>query len=129
MDFDLHLTFRNMPEDKSIRHFIENEVAKLDHRFQEIRSCKVNFDLPYHHRYPGNIYNFEIKVEIPQNVISVKRHPSASGEDANIFSLIHEAFDEISCSLQDCICDKTTSNRRTKTNGLKNQKHLFERVF
>lgn len=104
MDFNLEVIFQNMPEMKSIRRSLENEVEKLSQKFEGIENCKISVDLPYHHRYPGNIYQFEIELIVPGHKVKVERSPSAEGASSDIFSLIREAFDEASRKLDACAC-------------------------
>jgi ribosome-associated translation inhibitor RaiA len=95
MDCDLQLVFKNMPETKAIRRHIEKEVKQLDEKFEGIGPCKVTFDLPFNHRYPGNIYNFEIELDIPNERLLVTRNPSIIANEGNVFALIRDAFNEI----------------------------------
>lgn len=126
---DLQLDFQNMlenmPETKSIRRHIEKEVEQLDHKFEGIKNCHVTFDLPYHHRYPGNIYNFEIRVVIPEEEIIVTRGPSVNADETNIIVLIRDAFNELNRKLKNCACEKPLSDEPA---SYKNQKRLFERA-
>jgi ribosome-associated translation inhibitor RaiA len=102
MDFTFEVNFKNMPEIRAIRKHLEREIEKLDQNFEGIESCAVHFDLPYHHRYPGNIYHFEIVVNIPGHIVKVERHPSAEGSSSDIFVLIHQAFEETLRKLDTC---------------------------
>ena len=106
MDLNLEVVFRNMPEMKSIRRHLEKEIQSLDDKFEGIESCKVAFELPYHHRYPGNIYDFNIEVVVPGNKVNVSRSPSADGANADVFSLIRDAFVELEQKLETCACAK-----------------------
>jgi ribosome-associated translation inhibitor RaiA len=94
MSLNFEVVFKNMPEVKSIKRHLEKEVEVLEKNFDGIESCRVYFDLPYHHRYPGNIYYFKIEVNVPGHELKVERCPSAEGSSSDIFALIHEAFDE-----------------------------------
>lgn len=104
MDCNLHVVFQNMPEMKSIRKHLEKQVRALDQKFDGIESCRVAVQLPYHHRYPGNVYDFRIGVIIPGTSVEVARSPSANGADANLFALIRDAFDEVEQKLDACAC-------------------------
>ena len=104
MDFDLELVCQELPEMKTIRRRFEKEVERLDKRFQGIEGCKIAIGLPFRHRYPGNLYEFRIEVDIPGQKLAVGRSPSANGATANIFSLIREAFDEMERKLDACSC-------------------------
>lgn len=107
MDFNLQVIFQNMPEMTSIRKYLEKKVEELDHKFEGIESCAINFGLPYRHRYPGNIYSFVIDVSIPgMKKIQVARYPSADGAEANVFSLIREAFDDLQRQLDSRACGR-----------------------
>ncbi|MGE5086363.1 MAG: hypothetical protein ACM3MG_08705, partial [Bacillota bacterium] len=79
-------------------------------------NCKISIDLPYHHRYPGNIYQFQIELIVPGHKVKVERNPSAEGASSDVFALIHEAFDEAARKLDACACareiPKTKSEAR-----------------
>ncbi len=95
MDCSLEVRCQNMPHLKSIRRHFEKEVAQLDQKYGGIESCQVVFGLPSHHRYPGNIYEFQIEIVTPGKILKVARHPSVDGAGSNVFKIIREAFHEI----------------------------------
>lgn len=128
MDYDIKLNIQNRPDIKSVRRHIKNEIAQLDEQFEGIENCRVSLDLPYHHRYPGNIYNFEIEVFTPEEKIKVRREPSANAEEKNIYALIREAFDDVHHKLRNCACEKITSTGHDGAGSPKNVKRLYERV-
>lgn len=128
MDYDIQLDIKNIPKIKSVRRRIEKEIAYLNSRFEGIKNCHVTVDLPYHHRYPGNIYNFRIEVSTPDEKITITRGPSINAEEENIFTLIHEAFDEMNQKLRNCACEKLISDESSDSNSQKSTEHLYERA-
>lgn len=117
---DLDLCFQNMPEIKSIRRHVEREVDKLNKTFIGIEKCKVIIELPYHHRYPGNIYNLKIELTIPEDKLIVTRSPSVRGDESNLFNIIHEAFDEMYRMLLRlaCVSEPSVDQLRASNNRL-----------
>ena len=104
MDFVPEIAFRNMPEISGLRRCIENRARQLGRRFWGIKSCRVTIELPYHHRYAGNIYNFQIEVCAPGGDLIVTRLPSADGSEANVYALFRDAFAEMDRKLRACAC-------------------------
>ena len=95
MNCNLEIVFQKMPDLKSIRHHLQREVEQLDHKFDHIESCQISIGLPYHHRYPGNVYDFQIDVTAPGRQIKVNRNPSIDGASLNTFAMIRQAFNEL----------------------------------
>jgi len=108
VDCNLEVTFKNTPDMKSIRKHLEHEVNRLDKKFEGITTCKVSVDLPRQHRYPGNVYNFEIEVETPSHKEKVTRSPSIDGANSNTFAMIRDAFHEMEFKLKSYLHTRTT---------------------
>jgi hypothetical protein len=103
MGCNLEVVFRNMPEMKSIRRQLEKGIMQLDRKFEGIKSCQFAMELPHCHRYPGNIYDFQIEVDVPGNKLKVSRGPSVGGASSNVSAMIREALNQIDHELKDCV--------------------------
>lgn len=119
MDCDFDVVFQNVPESGSIRRHLKKEIERLDQKFEGIQACNVVFSLPYHHRYPGNIYDFQIEMDVPGHKLKVERGPSADGSSSNIYTLIHDAFCQLERDLEGCVC--------VRNGETKKQPHLYRR--
>lgn len=130
MDCNLQVIFQNMPEKKSLRRYIEKKMEQLDQKFEGIEHCRVSIDLPHYHRYPSNIYDVQVEIDIPENMIKVARSPSADGASINVFAVIREIFNEVDRKLDACACAKEApgvqdeSSLYKRSEGSERQVHL-----
>lgn len=123
MGCSFDVAFRNVPDSGSIRRHLRKEIERLDRKFEGIQTFRVTFGLPYHHRYPGNIYDLQIEVDVPGHRLKVEKGPSADGSSADVYSLIHEAFCQIERDLEGCVCARQSE----ANNEIKKQPHLYRR--
>ena len=125
LDCKLEMIFQNMPERKSIQRHLEKEVKELDDTFEGLEHCRVAVDLPYHHRYAGNLYDFQIEIVFPGNKIQVARKPSADGASSDVFAMMRDAFTEVKQKLDACatsreaasICGKCLTRKEIRKCG------------
>ena len=104
MKLPVQIVFLHMAESKAIRRQIVNRAQQMNRGVSGIINCRVLLDLPYHHRYKGNLYHLNIEVLLQgKKTLSVVRKPSADGADSDIHATIRDAFNELSQKIKDHI--------------------------
>jgi ribosome-associated translation inhibitor RaiA len=107
------INFKNIPDSKSLHKHLTKEVDRLDRQFAGLKSCQISLDLPYQHRYPGNLYNFEIDIETQESLQKVRRAPSMDGANSDTFAMFREAFHEMQSKLSSCLSTKRSQNSKS----------------
>jgi ribosome-associated translation inhibitor RaiA len=98
------ITFRNISHDETIETAIQDKVAKLDSRFENIITCRVVVEVPHRHHKHGNYYNVRIDISVPEKEIVVNRDPGDKVEAHKDFNVaLRDAFDAASRQLENYV--------------------------
>lgn len=107
MQEPLHITFRNMAPSESVAADIRDKVAKLDHLFDRITSCRVVIEAPHRNHQQGKQWNklFHIRIDlsVPGAELVVNRDPSKHASHADAYVAIRDAFIAAKKQLKDYV--------------------------
>ncbi len=101
MKLPLQVTFRNMARSEAAEAKIRERAADLDHFCDCIMSCRVVVEQSHHHHHQGNLFQVGIDLKVPDDELTVSRHPSGHHAHEDVYVAIRDAFDEIRRQLQD----------------------------
>lgn len=91
MHTPVEITFRGMTSSPAIEAAIGRWAARLDHAFDEIRSCAVVVEQPHH--WPGIGRTFVVKLDLAVSDRTIHAH--SSGHEAvhdDIYVAVADAF-------------------------------------
>lgn len=95
MGIPVEVTFRHMPESKSVRRLICEAIEHLERDCEDIRGCTARIELPYHHRYKGSVYRVTIELACSDGPLVVMRIPSADGAFTDLNCIVRDALREL----------------------------------
>ena len=114
----VQVTYRNMTDSTGLEEIVRKEVAKLEHFYDRITSCRVMVERPQRGQ-AGKLYHVRIDLRLPNGELVVKHTPTLHGtlkdfktdktrkEADSVLvhklpqSSIHQAFREMRRQLQD----------------------------
>lgn len=102
MSFPLQITFRHMPPSR----FFENRIRELARRLERfssrIQSCHVVIEQPHQSATQGGLFDVQVSVSVPGNVIVVSRSHSTDPKHADPYVALRDAFTATKRRLQEC---------------------------
>ncbi len=101
METPLQVTFRGMDPSEAVRTNIEEKVEKLERVFDRITSCRVVVELPHRHKSKGKLFEINIELVVPGDVIVVNRTPSEAHAREDIYVALRDAFNTTRRQLED----------------------------
>jgi ribosomal subunit interface protein len=101
MQLPLQIAFRNMESSPAVETRIRERVARLDHYYKHIMSCRVVVESPHRHRRQGKVFHIRLDVTVPQGELVVNREPEEDHAHEDVFVAIRDAFDAMQRRLQD----------------------------
>jgi ribosomal subunit interface protein len=101
MQTPVQVTFRNVQPSAAVEEKIHEYIAKLEHFYNRIISCRVTVDAPHRNHHKGKLYHVQIDLSVPNGELVVNRNPSEDKTHADIYIAIRDAFDALKRQLQD----------------------------
>lgn len=86
MILPLQITFRNMDPSPALEDRVRKLAAELDKFSAHIMRCEIIVERPHRHHRQGTLYDFHIRITVPDAEIAVRRaHPATHAhEDAYV---------------------------------------------
>ncbi|UCF31091.1 MAG: HPF/RaiA family ribosome-associated protein [bacterium] len=101
MDTPLKVTFRGMDPSEAVRANIEERTARLERVYDRITGCHVIVELPHRHKSKGKLFDINIEIVVPGDVIVVTRTPSNNHAREDIYVALRDAFNTARRRLED----------------------------
>jgi cold shock CspA family protein/ribosome-associated translation inhibitor RaiA len=102
MQTPLHLVFQDIAPSDAVEAAIRDKVAKLEHLFGRITSCRVVVSCPRARGHQGHLYGIHVEIVVPGGKdIIVSREPGRDHAHEDIYVAIRDAFDAAGRRLQD----------------------------
>lgn len=96
MQIPVQITFRGIDHSDAVEERVREKVAKLEHYFDRITSCRVVIE--QHHKntsnahHKGEPFHIRIDITVPGEELVVKRTPKDSHEHEDIYVALRDAF-------------------------------------
>lgn len=87
MQIPLQITFRHFPSSGALEARIREKVAKLEHFFPHITSCRVVIEERRLHQQQSRLFNVSIDLHIPGHELVVN-----TGHNEDAFVAVRDAF-------------------------------------
>lgn len=101
MSLPSQITFRGMSSSDAVTARINAEIAKLEHLFPQLMSCRVVVEAPHRHHHKGNLFSVSIDVAVPHAEIVANRDAGRDHAHEDVYVAIRDAFLAVSRKLQD----------------------------
>lgn len=104
MKTPLAIHFEGLDPSEFIEARVRDEVAKLEHFFDKIISCRVVVEKPHKHHHKGNQYGVKIFMSLPgNNLVSVDHNPGKNETHEDVYVAIRDSFNAARRQLQDTV--------------------------
>lgn len=103
MNTPLQISFHNLPHSREVENAVKEYVGRLEGTYDRIVSCRVVLDQPHRHHREGNLFQVRIDLKVPGAELVTKRELAGSLAYSDLFTVVHEAFDEIQQQLEQFI--------------------------
>lgn len=95
------ITFRNMEPSDAVLANIREKIAKLEQFTDQIKSCRVVFELQHQRHHKGNLYQVRVDLTLPGTELVVNRNLDQHHAHEDAYVAIRDAFDAAQRQLQD----------------------------
>lgn len=93
MDVPLEVAYRRVESTEALEEAISAGVRGLEKVYDRLTSCRIMVEDVDPDRTSGKLYQIRIDMTVPGNELVVKRKPSESPPDPDIFVAVDDAFD------------------------------------
>ncbi|BAE53146.1 hypothetical protein amb4342 [Paramagnetospirillum magneticum AMB-1] len=120
MQIPLQITFHGVDHSDAVETRIREKVAKLEHLFDRITSCRVVIE--QHHKNTSNLhhkgepFHIRLALTVPGDELVVKRDPKDSHVNEDIYVALREAFAGMERQLKEYV-DRSRGNVKARANA------------
>jgi putative sigma-54 modulation protein len=117
MQIPLQITFHGVDHSDAVETRIREKVAKLEHLFDRITSCRVVIE--QHHKNTSNLhhkgepFHIRLALTVPGDELVVKRDPKDSHVNEDIYVALREAFASMERQLKEYV-DRSRGNVKAR---------------
>lgn len=101
METEPQITFRGVDVSPNLVSIIEEKIAKLEHIYDRITSCRVTVERRSSKGHKGQLYQIAVELEVPGGVVIVNNKPGDLGAHEDPRVAIRDSFDAARRQLED----------------------------
>lgn len=88
----LQIDYKNFVHKPQLDSLIEDQVQRLESKFDRITSCHVVVSKPHKRHQHGNVYHVHIDLHVPGKVVTITREPERDARHENLNLAVRDAF-------------------------------------